>query len=72
MGKYVVLSKSKDNNIKYISNTSPLLWTDNKNKAKIFRNEGEILTDLSYHQESLEKMKKELGLEFESEEIYDI
>ena len=69
MGKYIILSKSKDNSIKYISNTSPLLWTDNKNNAKIFRNEGEILTDLSYHKESLEKMKNELDLEFETEEI---
>ena len=69
MGKYIILSKSLDNSIKYISNISPLLWTDNKEEAKIFRNESEILTDLSYHTESLEKMKTELDIEFEVEII---
>ena len=69
MGKYIILSKSLDNSIKYISNISPLLWTDNKEEAKIFRNESEILTDLSYHTESLEKLKKELDIEFEVEII---
>lgn len=69
MGKYIILSRAMDNTKKYISNTSPLLWTDNKNNAKIFRSEGEILTDLSCHKESLDKMKKELNLEFETERI---
>ena len=70
MSKYIILSKSKDNTIKYISNTSPLLWTDNKSEAKIFRNEGEIITDLSVHKESLDKMEKELNVKFELESIF--
>ncbi len=69
MGKYIILSKSKDNTIKYISNTSPLLWTDKKENAKIFRSEGEIITDLSSHMESLRRMEKELQLEFKTEMI---
>ena len=69
MGKYVVLSKSKDNDIKYISNISPLLWTDNRNNAKIFRSESEINSDLYDYVESLKLMKKELNLEFEMVEI---
>lgn len=69
MGKYIILSESTDNVIKYISNTSPLLWTDDKNKAKIFRSEGEILTDLYCHKESLDKMEKELNLKFKMEMV---
>lgn len=67
MGIYIIYSLSKNNEKKYISNTSPLLWTDDKSKAKIFRSEGEIQTDLSYHAKSLEKMNKELGLVLHSE-----
>ncbi len=70
MSKYIILSKSEDNSVSYISNTSPLLWTDNKSEAKIFRNEGEIITDLSVHKESLDKMEKELNVKFELESIF--
>lgn len=69
MKKYIILSRDKDNNIKYISNTSPLLWTDDINKAKIFRSEGEILNDLNEHMIALEKMSKELNLRFETQLI---
>jgi hypothetical protein len=69
MKKYIILSRDKDNNIKYISNTSPLLWTDDINKAKIFRSEGEILNDLNEHMMALEKMSKELNLRFETQLI---
>ncbi len=69
MKKYIILSRDKDNNVKYISNTSPLLWTDDINKAKIFRSEGEILNDLNEHMMALEKMSKELNLRFETQLI---
>ena len=69
MGKYIILSKSQDNDIRYISNTSPLLWTDNKEKAKIFISENQIQLDLFNHMESLEQMKKGLNLQFEMVEI---
>lgn len=69
MKKYIILSRDKDNNVKYISNTSPLLWTDDINKAKIFRSEGEILNDLNEHMIALEKMSKELNLRFETQLI---
>jgi len=69
MKKYIILSKSKSDNIRYVFNTDPLLWTDDKNKAKIFTSESEILTDLYNHMGSLDKMNKELGLTFEMEVI---
>lgn len=70
MGKiYILLSKLQDNSISYISNTSPLLWTDNKSEAKVFRSIGEIDTDLYEHRNSLEKMKKELGINLIIKEI---
>lgn len=69
MGNFIILSRSEDNSVSYISNTSPLLWTDNKSEAKIFRSEGEIMTDLSDHKESLDKMEKELNIKFEMEQI---
>ena len=69
MGNYRVYSLSQNNEKKYISNTSPLLWTDDQSKAKIFRSEGEIEIDLSCHKTSLEKMIKELGLVFQTEII---
>ena len=69
MGKYIVLSKNLDKEIKYISNTSPLLWTDDRNKAKIFISEGSIMTDLYDHLDTLNKMCKELGLEISAEKI---
>lgn len=64
MGKYIIYSVDKNNIIRYISNTSPLLWTVDKNKAKIFNSQGEIDADLAEHAVSLEKMGKELGLEY--------
>ena len=69
MGNYRVYSLSQNNEKKYISNTSPLLWTDDQSKAKIFRSKGEIEIDLSCHKTSLEKMIKELGLVFQTEII---
>ena len=67
--KYIVLSKSEDNSIRYVSNTSPLLWTNDKNKAKLFMSINEIKLDLYTHMESLEKMKKELKLDIEVDSI---
>lgn len=64
MGKYIIYSVDKNSIIRYISNTSPLLWTVDKNKAKIFNSQGEIDADLAEHAASLEKMGKELGLEY--------
>jgi len=64
MGKYIIYSVDKNSIIRYISNTSPLLWTVNKNEAKIFNSQGEIDADLAEHAASLEKMGKELGLEY--------
>jgi hypothetical protein len=64
MGKYIIYSVDKNNIIRYISNTSPLLWTVDKNDAKIFNSQGEIDADLAEHAASLEKMGKELGLEY--------
>lgn len=69
MEKIILLSKNRDNNIKYISNTSPLLWTDNKSEAKIFRSKGEINLDLSFHVDILNKMINELGLKLYSENV---
>ena len=69
MGIFKIYSLSKDNEKRYISNTSPLLWTDDKNKAKIFRSEGEIKSDLAEHTNSLEKMINNLELVLVTEQI---
>jgi hypothetical protein len=69
MGIFKIYSLSKNNEKRYISNTSPLLWTDDKNKAKIFRSEGEIESDLVEHTNSLEKMINNLELVLVTERI---
>ena len=69
MGKFILLSKNKNGDKRYISNTSPLLWTDNKSEAKIFRSEGEMMLDLSAHRDILQKMVNELGLIYYLEQV---
>lgn len=50
-----------DNQKYYISNISPLLWTNNLNLAKRFSTESELITDLYEHQSSLEKLVMDKG-----------
>lgn len=69
MMNYILFTKNKNNNIKYISNTSPLLWTNNKFEAKKFRSKEEINLDLYSHVNILNKMEKELGLKLYLESI---
>ena len=69
MGNCIVLSRDLDNNISYISNISPLLWTDKKDKAKIFSSEEEVYTNLIDYDNNLVKMGKKMGLEFKIEEV---
>lgn len=69
MRNCIVLSIDLDNNISYISNISPLLWTSEKNEAKVFSSEDEIYTNLIDYDTNLVKMGKKLGLEFRIEEI---
>lgn len=69
MGNCVVLSIDLDNNISYISNISPLLWTDKKDEAKIFSSEEEVYTNLIDYDTNLVKMGKKMGLEFKIEEV---
>jgi hypothetical protein len=69
MGNLRIYTLSKDNTKRYIYNTSPLLWTDDESKAKIFRSEGEIEEDLHCHKNSLEKMNKELGIILKVEQV---
>jgi hypothetical protein len=71
MIKIILLSKNKNNVIKYISNTCPLLWTNNKSEAKTFMSEGEMNLELSYHEDILNKMAKQLGLSYYKEYIND-
>ena len=58
MKNLIICSKSKEN-IRYISNTSPLLWTDNISNAKKFMSENEIFIDLAPHKKSLELLTRE-------------
>jgi len=69
MEKIVVYSLSENNEKKYISNISPLLWTNKLSEAKIFRSKGEIKEDLSYHLISLAKLSTEFGLTFHLERL---
>ena len=50
-----------DNKKYYISNISPLLWTNDLNLAKRFSTESELITDLYEHQSSLEKLVMDKG-----------
>jgi hypothetical protein len=69
MEYYIISASNKDNIIKYISNISPLLWTNDRTKAKTFRSKGELIMDLTWHIDSLEKMEKELGLKIEIQQL---
>ena len=69
MGKYILYAMSKTGNVSYLSNISPLLWTNEKSNAKKFNSKNELIMDIAWHGDSLEMMAKELGLKFEVEEI---
>jgi hypothetical protein len=69
MGSYIMYARSKSGNVSYVANISPLLWTNEKSKAKKFNTKGELIMDLTWHIDSLEKMEKELGLKFEVDTI---
>lgn len=69
MGKYILIARSKSGDITYVSNISPLLWTNEKSRAKKFNTKNEMIMDLTWHIDSLEKMEKELGLKFEVEMV---
>ena len=71
MTKFILFSKNKNNDVKYISNTCPLLWTNNKSEAKTFMSEGELNLELSYHKDILNKMENQLGLTYHKEYIND-
>lgn len=69
MRNCIVSSTDLDNNVSYISNVSPLLWTNNKNEAKVFVSENDVYSNLLDYDTNLVKMGKKLGLEFKIEEI---
>ena len=70
MKKFVICLQTREN-IKYISNVSPLLWTNKKSEAKIFASENEISMDLAPHKKSLELLTKELNTPIEIISIDD-
>lgn len=69
MRNCIVSSTDLDNNVSYISNVSPLLWTNNKNEVKVFVSENDVYSNLLDYDTNLVKMGKKLGLEFRIEEI---
>lgn len=60
MKNLIIALKNKET-IRYISNISPLLWTDDIKNAKKFISENEISIDLSSHKKSLELLTKEVN-----------
>ena len=69
MEKFIVFIIDNDNKESYISNVSPLLWTDDRNKAKIFYSESEIRTDLSLHFNVLDEILKPEGMKLKVEKL---
>jgi len=70
MEKYCIVLEDSNNKTTYVSNISPLLWTNEKDKAKIFFSKSEAMNDIApYHNSLVNIIDSEVGREIKIVQI---